>query len=82
MSKFHFHITVVEEVGAGAQGMDLEADTAAEVMEECCVLTCSACSFIQPRTTCLGMTPPTVGLALLCKPFIKRTAYRFLCRPI
>lgn len=36
------------------------------------LMTHSACFLIQPRTTCLGMAPPTVGWALPHQPLIKK----------
>jgi hypothetical protein len=44
-------------------GQKAEAD--AEAMEGCSLLACSACSFIEPKTTSPEMVPPTRGLAPL-----------------
>lgn len=41
-------------------GQNLEAGAGEEVMEGCCLLTCSTCFLIQTRTTNPGMTLPTM----------------------
>jgi hypothetical protein len=52
-----------KEVRTGTQaGQEAGAD--AEAMEGCYLLACSACFFIEPRTTSPGMAPPTMGWAL------------------
>jgi hypothetical protein len=48
-----------KEVRTGTQaGQETGAD--AEAMEECYLLACSACSRVDPKTTSLGMAPPTM----------------------
>jgi hypothetical protein len=41
-------------------GWNQEAGADAEAMEECGLLASSACVLIEPRTTSLGMGPPTM----------------------
>ena len=41
------------------QGWNLEAGADAEAMAGCCLLACSDCFLIEPRTTSLGMAPLT-----------------------
>ena len=63
-----FHVAVHHWRMSGQElkhGRNLEAGADAEAIEECCLLACSACFLIKPRTTSLGMAPPTVGWALL-----------------
>ena len=43
------------------QGRDQGAGAAAEDMEGCCLLACSACFLVEPRTTSPGVVPATVG---------------------
>jgi hypothetical protein len=49
-----------------------EAEADAEAMEECCLLACSACFLIEPRTTSSGMAPPTTSWAFLYQLLIKK----------
>jgi len=57
----HFHIPVHHQRKSGlelTQGRKLEAAMDAEAMEECCLLACSACFLIEPRTTSPGWHHP------------------------
>jgi hypothetical protein len=58
------------------QGRDQGAGAAAEDMEGCCLLACSACFLVEPRTTSPGVVPATVG----CPP--PPVPYRLLYSPI
>lgn len=55
-------------------GQELEAGAEPEAMEEHCLLpmACSAFFLIQPRTTCLGMSPLIVGWAFPHKSVIEK----------
>lgn len=44
-------------------------------------MTCSACFLIQPRTTYLGMAPPTVGWALSCQCLTRKLPHKLAQRP-
>jgi hypothetical protein len=46
------------------QGRNLEAGADAETMEEGCLLACSVCFLIGPRTTIPGMASPIMGWIL------------------
>ena len=39
------------------------------------LMTCSTCFLIEPRTTCLGVAPPTVGWALHHLSLVKKMPY-------
>lgn len=57
------HVTIHH---GGSQGRNPEAGPEAEAMESYCFTdlqpkACSTCSLTEPRTTCLGVVPPTVG---------------------
>ena len=41
-------------------GMNLEARADAEIMEDCCLLACSACFLIESRTASSEMISPTM----------------------
>ena len=55
---------ITKEIRTGTQ-VGQEAGADAEAMKGCYLLACSACFFVEPRTTSPGMAPPTVGWALL-----------------
>ena len=57
------------------QGRNLEAGADPEAMEGCCLLACSACFLIEPRTTRPGMAPPTMGRALPHQSLIKEISH-------
>jgi hypothetical protein len=60
----HFHITVNHQRKSGQElkhNWNLEAGADTEAMEVCCLLACSVCFFIEPRTTSLVMAQPTIG---------------------
>jgi hypothetical protein len=50
----------------------------AEAMEGCCLLACSACFLIEPRTTSPGMAPPTMGSALPHRSLLKKMLYSWI----
>lgn len=54
----HFHIVVYHRRKSG-QGRNC---VNAEAVEKCCLL---ACFLIEPKTTCLGMAPPTMDFPTL-----------------
>jgi hypothetical protein len=68
------------------QGRDPEAaaDTEAKEGAAYCLLpmACSTCFLIEPRTTCPGMSPPTMGWALLHQSLIKKMFYKLAYSPI
>ena len=45
-------------------------------------MTCSDCFLIQPRTTCLGLVPPTVGCAISYQPSVKKMLHKLAYKPI
>lgn len=60
----HFHISIhisSNEVRAGTQEENQEAESEAGAMEENGLLDCSACFLIQLRTTIPGMATPKVS---------------------
>ena len=64
---------VSREAKAESQGRNLEAGADAETMEGCCLLTCSASSLREPRTTSPEMDPPTMGWVLPHQSLINKT---------
>jgi hypothetical protein len=46
------------------------------------LMACSACFLIEPRTTCPGMAPPTMGWALPHQSLIKKMPYRLAHSPL
>lgn len=57
--------------------MNSRQETEAIIMKEHWVLACSlAQALIQPRNTCLGMVPPTVGWTLLHQLTMKKIPHR------
>ena len=73
-------------VRAGTQGKNMAAGMDTETVKEYCLLACSmacsACFFIQQKTICSGVAPPTVGRALLHQLAIKEKLHRRGHRPI
>jgi hypothetical protein len=60
----HFHITVHHQRKSGQelkQDRNLEAGADAEALERCCLLACSGCFLIEPRTTRLDIASPKMG---------------------
>jgi hypothetical protein len=59
----HIHIAVHQRKSGQelTQGRKLEAEVDAESMEGCCLLACSTCFLIGPKTTSPGIAPPTIG---------------------
>lgn len=66
-----FHLKACKS--EGSQGKKPEAGTWSEATEECCSLTCSHDLL---KTTCLGVTLPTVVWALLHHSVIAKTYHR------
>jgi hypothetical protein len=57
---YTFHRAVNHQRKSGTQaGQEAGAD--AEAMEGCCLLACSACFLIEPKTTSPEMAPPTMN---------------------
>lgn len=52
------------EVRVGTQGRNLEAETEVEAIEGHCLLACSSCFLVAPRTANPGVALPTVNWAL------------------
>ena len=74
----YVHITVYHWRKSGqklTQSRSLETGADVEAMEGYCLLACSACFLIEPRTTSLGMAPPTMGWALPHQSLIKKMPY-------
>lgn len=63
--------SIIGETKAGTQGKNLEAGTETKAIGERSLVGCSVCFLIQLRTTCSGVAPPTIGLALLHHPLRK-----------
>lgn len=74
----HFHFTLhIEGSHDGNTSSNLEEGNEAKAMEGGpLLLGLLSLNFIQPRTTCLGVIPPTVGLAISSRLLIKRMPYR------
>jgi len=60
------------------QDRNLEAGADAEAMEESCLLACSACFLIEPRTISPGMAPCTMGWALPHQTLFKEVPYSWI----
>jgi hypothetical protein len=67
--------SIMKGARARIQGRNLKAGTEAEAKEESCLVACSLDSYIfltSSGTTCLGIEPPTVGLAFPHQPLVKK----------
>jgi len=60
------------------QGRIPEAGADVEAMEKCCLLACSVCFHIEPRTTSSGTTPSTMGWALPHQSLMKKMPYGWI----
>lgn len=77
-----FHLTTLRAVTEGSQGSNSEQEHGGRNRCRdhrrtlCCLLGCSACFFIQFRTTCPGVVPYTVVCALLHQSLINTMPHR------
>lgn len=88
--KWFFHLTAnspsSREARDRAQGWILDTGTETQATEECCLLASFpfllSAFLTQPRSICLGMLLPTLGLTILHQLAIKKMSQRYVPNPI
>jgi hypothetical protein len=74
-----YHCSLSKEVRTGTQAgtwrQELMQRPWRVLLTGLLLMTCSTCFLIEPRTTCLGVAPPTVGWALHHLSLVKKMPY-------